>query len=119
MPYGDLFFAAASNLETLLPEVGEAQRAAVVLIMRGYEEVGSTFIGVLRRYTESLQAKDGRLYLAGVSRGLTEQLHRTGLVGLIGRDRIMPATPQFGAAANAALANAQAWLGKPPVIMKP
>jgi SulP family sulfate permease len=119
MPYGDLFFAAASNLETLLPEVGEARQAGVVLIMRGYEEVGSTFIGVLRRYTGSLQAKDGRLYLAGVSRSLMEQLYRTGLVGLIGQDRIMPATSQFGAAANAALADAQAWLEKSPVTMKP
>ncbi len=118
MPYGDLFFAAASNLEALLPEVGEAQRAVVILIMRGYEEVGSTFIGVLHRYAESLQAKDGRLYLAGVSRGLTEQLYRTGLAGLIGRDCIVPATPQLGAAVNAALNDAQAWLEKSPVIMK-
>ena len=117
MPYGDLFFAAASNLETLLPEVGETKRTAVILIMRGYEEVGSTFIGVLRRYAESLQAKGGCLYLAGVSRGLTEQLYRTGLVGLIGRDRIIPAAPQLGAAANAALADAHAWLEESSISM--
>ena len=103
----------------LLPEVGETQRVAVVLIMRGYEEVGSTFIGVLRRYAEALQAKDSRLYLAGVSRGLMDQLIRTGLAGRIGWDRIMPAEPQLGTAVNVALADAHAWLEKPPVSIKP
>lgn len=113
MPYGDLFFAAASNLETLLPAVGEAERAAVVLILRGYEDVGSTFIGVLRRYTEALQAKGGRLYLAGVTPQLTDQLRRTGLVHLIGPERLIPATAQLGTAANASLAAAYAWLNRP------
>ena len=46
-----------------------------------------------------------------------EQLYRTGLVGLIGRERIMPAAPQLGVAVNAALADAQAWLEMSPVIM--
>lgn len=43
-------------MESLLPEAGNAQRAAVILILRGREEVGSTFIGVSRRYAEALQA---------------------------------------------------------------
>ncbi len=113
MPYGDLFFAAASNLETILPEVGETERAAVVLTLRGYEEVGSTFIGVLRRYAESLQARKCRLYLAGVSPRLMDQLRRTGLYRLIGPERVIPAAPQIGTAANVALADAYAWLEKP------
>ena len=113
MPYGDLFFAAASNLETLLPAVEGAERAAVVLILRGYEDVGSTFIGVLRRYAEALQAKNGRLYLAGVTPQLTAQLRRTGLVDLIGQERLIPATAQLGTAANASLEDAYGWLNKP------
>ena len=67
MPYGDLFFAAAATLEDLLPEVGSAQRMVVILSLHGFEEVGSTFIGVLRRFTETLHAADGRLYVVGVS----------------------------------------------------
>jgi SulP family sulfate permease len=61
MPYGDLFFAAAPILESLLPDVGKARRMAVILSLHSREEVGSTFIGVLRRYAEALQARDGRL----------------------------------------------------------
>jgi SulP family sulfate permease len=113
MPYGDLFFAAASTVERLLPEVGEANRAAVILTLRGREEIGSTFVGILRRYTEALQAKDGRLYLVGVSPTTVDQLRRTGLVDLIGSERIIPTQPQLGAAANQAVADAYAWLDKP------
>ena len=113
MPYGDLFFAAASNMESLLPDAGKAQRAAVILILRGREEVGSTFIGVARRYAEALQAGDGRLYLVGVGPLLYGELRRTGLVDLIGRERIVTQHPQFGTAANQALSDAYDWLGKP------
>ncbi len=111
MPYGDLFFAAASTVEKLLPEVGDATRAVVILTLRGREEIGSTLIGILRRYTEALQAKDGRLYLVGVSPTMADQLRRTGLVDLIGKERVIPTQPQFGAAANRALTDAYNWLG--------
>jgi SulP family sulfate permease len=113
MPYGDLFFAAAPILEHLLPEVGRARRMAVILSLHSREEIGSTFIGVLRRYAEALQARDGRLYVTGVGPDLGKQLQRTGLNDLIGPDRIIPATPQLGSAANKALADAYAWLDKP------
>lgn len=113
MPYGDLFFAAASNMESLLPDAAQAQRAAVILILRGREEVGSTFIVVMRRYAEALQARDGRLYLAGVSALLFDQLKRTGFVDLVGEQRIMTEQAQFGRSANRALIDAYDWLGMP------
>lgn len=113
MPYGDLFFAAASNMESLLPDALQAQRAAVILVLRGREEVGSTFIVVLRRYAEALQARDGRLYLVGVGAQLFEQLKRTGLVDLMGEKRIMTEQAQFGRSANRALTDAYDWLGLP------
>lgn len=87
-------------MESLLPEAGNAQRASVILILRGREDVGSTFIGVSRRYAEALQASDGRLYLVGVGTLLFEQLRRTGLVDLIGRERIVTQHPQFGSSAK-------------------
>ena len=113
MPYGDVFFAAASNMESLMPDAGSAKRAVVIFILRGREEVGSTFIGVLRRYAEALQANDGRLYLGGVSPQLFEQLRRTGIVSLLGQERIMTYHRQFGTSANRALTDAYNWLGVP------
>jgi len=40
----------------------------VILLLRGYDDIGSTVIEVLRRYTEALQANSGKLILAGISR---------------------------------------------------
>lgn len=113
MPYGDLFFAAAATLESLLPDARDARHVAVILSLHGYEEVGSTFIGVLRRYGETLTARDGRLYLTGIHPRLAEQLRRTGISALIGPERILPDAPQLGVAANRALEDAYAWLGQP------
>ena len=48
--YGSLFFAAAKNMEEMLPEVGDATRAVVAISLRGKSEIGSTFVTVLQRY---------------------------------------------------------------------
>jgi hypothetical protein len=43
-PVGSLFFAGTAELEGLLPGVGEARHAVVILRLRVYDEVGSTFL---------------------------------------------------------------------------
>ncbi|MCB0068084.1 MAG: SulP family inorganic anion transporter, partial [Caldilineaceae bacterium] len=108
--YGSLFFAAAKNLEGMLPSVENTTGAAVILSLRGRTEIGSTFVGVLRRYAETLRAHDSKLILAGVDAAVLDQLGRTGLLSIIGAENIYPATPQLGEALNAAVAAANAWL---------
>ena len=110
--YGNLFYAAASTLEKSLPAIEGANRAVVILLLRGYEDVGSTVIGVFQRYTTALQANDGKLILAGVSPILHSQLQRTGMVKLIGQENIFLATESLGEAGNAALDAARDWLAK-------
>jgi SulP family sulfate permease len=113
--YGNLFFAAADTFEKSLPAVEDARRAAVILLLRGYDDIGATVIGVLRRYIESLQANDGRLILAGVSPALRDQLHRTGMLTLMGDENLFPVTQTIGEAGNAALRSAKEWLGEPQI----
>lgn len=108
--YGSLFFASADNFERHLPVADKAQQAVVILILRGRPEVGSTFIGVLRRYTRILQANGGKLMLSGVSPNLHSQLDRTGTTALIGEENLFPEKSQLGAAMNEALAVARSWL---------
>lgn len=108
--YGSLFFASASTFEQSLPVAGEAQQAVVVLILRGQPEVGSTFIGVLRRYTGTLQANGGKLILAGVSTRLRDQLDKTGTTELMGEENLFSEQEKLGAAMNEALAAARSWL---------
>ncbi len=112
--YGSLFFAAAKNLEEMLPSVENTTRAAVALGLRGKAEIGSTFITVLQRYAEALQARDSKLMLVGVDQRVLDQLARTGLLQRIGEENVFLATPQVGEAMNQAAAAAYAWLGQPP-----
>jgi sulfate permease, SulP family len=117
--YGSLFFAAAKNIEEMLPAVGDAQRAVVAINLRGKSEIGSTFVTVLQRYSQALQARQGKLMLVGVDPLLRDQLAKTGVLRLIGEDNVFVAEPQLGAALNAAVAAANAWLAQPPVASTP
>ena len=108
--YGNLFYAAADTFEKSLPAVEGASRAVVILLLRGYEDVGSTVIEVLRRYTQALQANGGKLILAGVAPALRDQLQRTGMLKMIGEENIFLATETIGEAGNTALRAASDWL---------
>jgi SulP family sulfate permease len=110
--YGNLFYAAASTLENSLPVVEDADHPVVILLLRGYEDVGSTVSEVFRRYTQALQANQGKLILAGVSPELREQLQRIGMVDLIGEENIFLATGTIGEAGNTALRAATDWLAE-------
>ena len=84
----------------------------MILLLRPFEEVGSTVSEVFRRYTQALQANHGKLILAGVSPALRGQLQRTGMLELIGEENIFPATETIGEAGNAALRAAIDWLAE-------
>ena len=109
-PYGSLFYAAAKTLEENLPAAEEARQAVVIFLLRGYDQFGSTMIGVLDRYARTVQGNGGKVMLVGVSEGVFSQMERTGLLELIGRDNVFMAQAQWGVAANQALDAAQAWL---------
>jgi SulP family sulfate permease len=111
--YGSLFFAAAKNMEEMLPAVGDANRAVVAINLRGKSEIGSTFVTVLQRYARALQARQGKLMLVGVDPAVRTQLATTGALALIGDDNVFLATPQLGAGLNQAVAAARAWLDEP------
>jgi len=110
--YGNLFYAAAATLESSLPDVAGSRRAVVILLLRGYDDIGSTVSEVLRRYTQALQANGGKLILAGISPILRDQLQRTGMLNLMGEENIFLATETIGEAGNAALRAATDWLAE-------
>ena len=109
-PYGSLFYAAAKTLEENLPLAEEARQAVVIFLLRGYDEFGSTMIGVLDRYARTVQGNGGKVMLAGIGEGLYAQLERTGLLARLGRENVFREQPHWGAAANQALEAAEAWL---------
>ena len=111
--YGSLFFAAAKNMEAMLPNADDTTHAAVIIGLRGKGEIGSTFMTVLQRYAKALHARDSKLMLVGVDEPMRDQLAKTGVLKLIGAENVFLATPQLGAAMNQAVAAATAWLGQP------
>ena len=110
--YGSLFYAAAKTFEESLPAVEGSRRAVVILLLRGYDDIGSTVIEVFRRYAEGLQANAGKLILVGLSPGLRAQLQRTGMLTLIGEENTFLATGTIGEAGNTALRAATDWLAE-------
>jgi SulP family sulfate permease len=82
--YGSIFYAAADVIADKLPDVRDAQGAVLVLRLRGRGEVGSSAIGLFRRYATDLQRGGGALLLAGVGHDMADQLKRTGIEDLLG-----------------------------------
>ena len=111
MPYGSLFYAAAPVFSAQLPEVTDATRhAAVILLLRGQTEVGSTFLNVLTRYAEQLRERESKLLLAGVESYVVTQMERTGILHTIGRADIFPASEGIGEALLQAVEAAEQWI---------
>lgn len=112
--YGSIFFAGADVIEKDLPDPTNAYGAVVILRLRGRVDVGSTFLGVLRRYHESLASNGATLLLAGVGPKLHDQLRRTGLLEEIGNHAVFRATPYITESLDAAVRIAEQWrLGHP------
>ena len=110
MPYGSLFFAGAIQFEEKMPASEGARNAVVIVLLRGRNDVGSTFLRVLDRLGNRLKANGGKLMLAGVSKPVYNQLEKTGLLALLGEKNVYLATDLYGESALRAYLDAQTWL---------
>lgn len=111
--WGSFFFASARTMEALLPQVKGARRAVVILRLQGVSQIGSTFILVLERYAQKLQANDGKLILSGVSEKVKEQLDRTETTEMIPEVDIFLSSGRLGGSTKAAIEAANRWLANP------
>jgi SulP family sulfate permease len=112
LPYGSLFFAGARTLEDSLPAADNAHRAVVILGLRSQTEIGSTFIGVLRRYSATIRKNGGKLILAGVNKQVWRQLSKTSTLAFLGEENVFPAGDRLLEPAVMALRSARAWLAE-------
>lgn len=108
--YGNLFYAGASTLERLLPKPSDAEKAVVILRLRGHSQFGATLVEVLDNYARKLGESNGRLYLSGIGKKAGEQIIRTGKLRLTGPVHIYKATSVRGKSTEEAHADAQNWL---------
>jgi SulP family sulfate permease len=110
--YGSLHFSGAVTLEERLPAAQNSDQPVVILQLRGLDNVGSTFIRVVERYAEQLEAASGALYLAGVHPHVLEQLELTETTESIPRENIFLAEDTLGTSTGEAYQAAHEWLKK-------
>ncbi len=106
-PYGALFFASSEAFRAQLPDAGEdAHQSYVIVRLRGTDELGVTFLTMLRKYSADLAAVGATLMVAGVGERVVSQLRMTGLSEEIGRENVFPAEARVGDAVLRARAEA-------------
>lgn len=106
-PYGSLFFASAATFADQLPHPTQESRGAVVVLrLRGKEDLGSTFIGTIVRYRDSLAAVGAHLVLAGVGPRVHEQLRNTRALAELGEANVFAAEPRVGESLRSGLERA-------------
>jgi SulP family sulfate permease len=108
--YGSVFYAGTDIIDRLLPAAISAKGAVVVLRLRGRADVGSTFLSLIEKYATQLKDGGGYLALVGIGPALLDQLVRTGIADVIGRERVYAAQPALMAALDVAVTDAELWL---------
>jgi SulP family sulfate permease len=76
------------------------------------DNVGSTFIQVVERYAQRLDAYGGKLYLTGVHPHVLEQLEKTETTETITPDAIYLAEDTLGSSTLEAYHTARSWLSE-------
>lgn len=108
---GNLFYAAVDKIEEQLPSARHSDHPVIILRLRGHDEINSTFITLLERYSQQLDASQGKLMLAGISDRAYEQLDRTETTDdLLGAEDVFEETDILGESVLAAQEAAQIWL---------
>jgi SulP family sulfate permease len=108
--YGTTFFGAAYTLEKNLPSPLKAERAVVVLRLRGHVGIASTFVGVLERYAGRLQETGGKLILSGLSQEVWQRFLDMETDEIIPEENIFMAGDILGTSTYKAVEAAARWL---------
>ncbi|QDE36583.1 SulP family inorganic anion transporter [Microbacterium foliorum] len=102
--YGSLFFASSASFRDQLPDPGHSAPGAYVVIrLRGTDELGVTFLTMLRVYARELASADAHLMIAGIGARVRHQMEITGVAEVIGTQNIFAAEPRVGDAVARAL----------------
>lgn len=113
VPFGSLFFAAATIFEEHLPALDDKTRNSVVIInLHGKPGLGSTFLGILERYAQELEGHQSKLILAEVSPETKGVLEDTDQIRVYGRDNIFEATEIVYDSLKDACHEAEKWVAQ-------
>lgn len=107
------FFAEVSRVEQEWPDAAHAERAAIVLSVRGFAGVPSaTFLKALEARILSLRERGIPLVICGVPEWFVRMLARTGALDRIGAENVITATPVLMEALDHAYDRAESLRGR-------
>lgn len=109
---GNLYFAAVSRLEELLPRPNGSRSPVVILRLRDHHYLGSTGVRFLDYYAHQLERSGGRLFLCGVEKDVRVQLERTDELRRLGMDGVFFAGDVVFMSTECAYDYAKKWLEK-------
>lgn len=100
---GELFFAAAEELQTELVRVLETGARVIVLRVQEAYNMDATMAAAILNVANEARRRGGRLLLCGVRKGMYGTFERAGWIDAIGRDAIFPAEDALLAATRRAI----------------
>ena len=103
---GELFFAAAEELQAELVRALETSARFIVLRVQEAYNLDATTAGEIKHVAERARQRGGRLLLCGVRAGMYGTFERSGLLPLIGEDAIFPADRELLGSTRRAIAYA-------------
>jgi SulP family sulfate permease len=109
---GSLFYAGARTLAHILPKVDTAERAVVMLRLKGQGDLGSTLLSILNTYAQQLRARHGLLLLIGIDPGVRERMERLHQVDDIGIDCVFASSAYRHESIRQAEAFVATWRGE-------
>lgn len=108
---GVSLFAEVAKLDESWPDASQTRDAVVILHARTVPDVpSSTILKALEHRAADLSGRGCRLMVVGLDKRLVDVLARTGVSRLLGPDNVVPRTPVFFQALDAAFDEATDWV---------
>lgn len=109
---GDIYFAAAEDLDSELLRCLTPQTKVVVLRMKRLRAIGSTAMSMLAHFSKLLRRRNVHLIVCGVEKELEDVMTKTGVRALIGETNIFFADNRLFQSTTLALARARSVAGE-------
>ena len=106
-------FAELPRIDAQRPDGHAAERAVVVLAVRGAPDVpSSAVLKLLGRYADEQRRRGNRLIVAGVDEGTAKLLETTGVAERLGEGGVVRSTPRLMEAVEQAVAEGHRWIAE-------
>ncbi|MCK5253390.1 MAG: SulP family inorganic anion transporter, partial [Thermoplasmata archaeon] len=109
---GTRYYAAITVMEEMMPSWDNTNDAVIIFSIYGRSLMSSNMVDLVESMHKEMTEGGNHLILANVEGPIMEQMERTGLLDLLGRENVFPAEEIVGASIWKALESANETLGR-------